>query len=100
MDFYGTLNTVLIIVFQKINEGFEWDSVEQGWILGSFFCGHVCSSLIGGYLADKISGKWVVGLGNLVSAFGTLLTPLAAKHSFSSLVVVRTTVGLGNVNYL
>ena len=68
--------------------------------MGSFYYGYVCSSLIAGYVAGKISGKWTAGLGGLVSGFGTLLTPVAAKHSLASLIIIRIIVGLGNVNYI
>ena len=74
--------------------------MEQGWVLGGFFYGTVFANLFGGYLSEKFGGKWVVGLGNLIPAFGTLLTPMAAKHSITSLIVTRIIVGIGIVNQI
>ena len=54
---------------------------------------------LGGYLAEKYGGKWFLGLGSLVTAVFTLLTPIAAKHSTTALIAVRVIEGLGEVNH-
>jgi MFS family permease len=67
----------------------------QGLILGSFFYGYVLTQLPGGRLAELWGGKWLYGLGVLVTALFTLLTPWAAKTSVYLLVAVRVMEGLG-----
>ncbi len=52
---------------------------------------------IGGYLAEKFGGKWFLGLGSLVTAVFTLLTPVAAKWGTGPLIAVRIIEGLGEV---
>ncbi len=58
---------------------------------------HLSKSKIGGYLAEKFGGKWFLGLGSLVTAVFTLLTPVAAKWGTGPLIAVRIIEGLGEV---
>lgn len=51
----------------------------QGYILGAFFYGYICTQIVGGRLAERFGGKWIYGLGVLVTTVFTLLTPWAAK---------------------
>jgi MFS family permease len=54
-------------------------------------------NLTGGYLAEKFGGKWFLGLGSMVTAVFTLLTPVAAKWGTGPLIAVRIIEGLGEV---
>ena len=74
---------------------FDWDSKQQGLILGSFFYGYVATQIPGGYLAEKYGGKWFYGLGTLCTAILTLLTPLAAKAGVGFFIGCRILEGLG-----
>ena len=74
---------------------FDWESKEQGLILGSFFYGYVATQIPGGFLAEKYGGKWFFGLGILCTAVFTLLTPLAAEMGVALFVVCRVLEGLG-----
>jgi fucose permease len=42
------------------DEGFDWDSQEQGMILGASFYGFFVYMLPGGLLAEKYGGRWVL----------------------------------------
>ena len=77
-------------------DGFDWSTEEQGLLLGAFFYGYVITQIPGGLFAEKFGGKWVFGLGVLLPAILTLLTPIAAYHSFTMVVVVRVLEGLAN----
>ena len=74
---------------------FDWDSKEQGLILGSFFYGYVATQIPGGFFAEKYGGKWFYGLGTLCTAILTLLTPLAAQAGVGFFVGCRILEGLG-----
>ena len=74
---------------------FDWNSKEQGLILGSFFYGYVVTQIPGGFLSEKYGGKWFYGLGTLCTAVLTLLTPLAAKVGVRCFVLCRILEGLG-----
>lgn len=81
-------------IFQKDGE-FLWDEYSQGIVLGSFFYGYVLTQIPGGRLAETLGGKLVYGIGVFLTSIFTLLTPIAARESFSALVVVRILEGLG-----
>ena len=66
----------------------ESDLVE-GVILGMFFYGYVLTQLPGGRLAEVFGGKWLFGVGVLITAVFTLLTPVAAKAGLPFLYAVR-----------
>lgn len=74
---------------------FNWNEQQQGNILGSFFYGYVLTQLPGGRLAELVGGKWLFGVGILVTAVFTLLTPVAASTSIWLLYAVRVIEGLG-----
>ena len=88
----------MLYCFLKKSGDFEWTQTEQSWILSSFFYGYAASQPIAGLLSGRYGGKWVFGLGNLITAIGTLLTPLIANTSKELFILVRVVEGLAEVN--
>ena len=83
-------------VTEVITDGpFDWGEREQGWLLGAFFYGYVATQIPGGRMAEKYGGKKLYGVGVLITAVFTLVTPLAANISIYALVLVRIIEGLG-----
>ncbi|XP_072175846.1 sialin-like [Diadema setosum] len=74
---------------------FNWDSNTKEQILASFFYGYILTQIPGGFLGDKIGGKWLFGLGVLCTAIFTLLTPIAADMGLAWLIAVRVLAGIG-----
>jgi len=74
---------------------FDWGAREQGWLLGAFFYGYVLTQIPGGRLAEQYGGKKLYGVGVLITAIFTILTPLAAHIDIYALVLVRVVEGLG-----
>ena len=74
---------------------FLWDESQQGIILGMFFYGYVLTQVPGGRMAEIVGGKWLMGVGVLITAVFTLLTPLAASTNIYLLYTVRIIEGLG-----
>ena len=74
---------------------FPWDESQQGIILGMFFYGYVLTQIPGGRMAEIVGGKWLMGVGVLVTAVFTLLTPPAALTNDYLLYTVRIIEGLG-----
>jgi len=74
---------------------FNWGAREQGWLLGAFFYGYVLTQIPGGRMSEVYGGKRLYGVGVLITAIFTLLTPLAANTSIYALVFVRIIEGLG-----
>ena len=74
---------------------FSWDESQQGIILGMFFYGYVLTQVPGGRMAEIVGGKWLMGVGVLITAVFTLLTPLAAVTNIYLLYCLRIIMGLG-----
>jgi MFS family permease len=54
-------NIAVAIVYMA--KEFGWSSTTQGLVLSSFFVGYLTTQVLGGALADKFGGKWVLGAG-------------------------------------
>ncbi|XP_071038195.1 sialin-like isoform X2 [Parasteatoda tepidariorum] len=73
---------------------FLWTPATQGIILGSFYYGYCCFQIIGGRLAEIYSGKLVFAVGTFLASIMAILTPLAAWHSVTAIVLVRVLQGV------
>ncbi|XP_047533173.1 sialin [Vanessa atalanta] len=74
---------------------FNWTAEQQSIILGSFFYGYVLTQIPGGRIAELFGGKLVYGVGVLLTAIFTILSPIAAFVDFKFFIVVRVLEGLG-----
>ncbi|XP_065062832.1 sialin-like [Rhopilema esculentum] len=74
---------------------FEWDEQLQGTILGSFFYGYMVTQLPGGLLATLFGGKWVFGIGILITSLLTIVTPFAARLNVNLFIALRVAEGIG-----
>ena len=68
-----------------------------GWILAAFFYGYILTQIPGGWLAERVGGKWVFGVGVLMTSVFTLLTPLAAFSNVKLLIITRALEGFFEV---
>lgn len=73
---------------------FNWDSKQQGFILGCFYYGYVSTQILGGYLAERFGGKVIMGGGLLASSVITMLFPVAAKTSTGFFIALRVVQGM------
>ncbi|XP_065574640.1 sialin-like isoform X2 [Artemia franciscana] len=74
---------------------FLWNEPTQGLILGAYFWGYILTQMLGGWLAEKHSAKWVFWTSVIVNAVLTLITPWAANVHFGLVIAVRFVEGLG-----
>ena len=74
---------------------FGWSDTERGLVLSSFFAGYLITQVLGGWLAQKLGGKAVLGFGVLWWSVFTIITPLSAFTSFPVLIAARIAMGLG-----
>ncbi|CAG8819549.1 20612_t:CDS:1, partial [Racocetra persica] len=51
-------NMTVAIIYMTLDFGYT--STTQGFILSSFFFGYLTTQILGGVLADKYGGKWVL----------------------------------------
>ena len=69
-------------------------------VLSSFFYGYIVTQILGGWLAGRLGGHRVYGIGVGVTAIFTLLTPPLANVSVYLLVAVRIIEGLFEVRHV
>jgi ACS family sodium-dependent inorganic phosphate cotransporter-like MFS transporter 5 len=86
--------SVAIVSMMKVDFK-DWTTEDKGVVLSSFFYGYIITQIPGGMLAERYGGKWVFGLGCLVTTLLTLITPIAAYQSRTLLIIVRVLEGLG-----
>ncbi|CAL4102694.1 unnamed protein product, partial [Meganyctiphanes norvegica] len=73
---------------------FDWDEKTQGLVLGCFFYGYLLTNFLGGRLAEHLGGRLVFGLGVLLTAILTVLSPFAARHSTFAFILIRILEGM------
>jgi MFS family permease len=67
----------LSVAAQSMQDQFGWSEPTKGWVLSAFFVGYFFGQVPGGWLATRYGGKWVFGVGVLVTAVLTLALPVA-----------------------
>lgn len=78
----------------NVESEFDWSPSAQGIVLGAFYYGYIVTQIPAGRLAEVVGGKWLCGLGVLLSVVVNFLTPLAARIHIYALVVCRFVLGL------
>ncbi|POG59204.1 hypothetical protein GLOIN_2v856345 [Rhizophagus irregularis DAOM 181602=DAOM 197198] len=58
---YADRSNIAVAIVYMAKE-FGWSSTTQGLVLSSFFVGYLTTQVLGGALADKFGGKWVLGV--------------------------------------
>ena len=91
-----------LLTFFKGNDGdFDWSAEQQGIILGSYYYGYFLTLILGGYLAEKYSGKWVFGSGVFFSGVFSVISPwLALEGGFWAFLACRICIGAASVRFI
>ena len=76
---------------------FQWDSIQQGLLLGCYYYGYMPSNVPGAWLSRKFGFKIVIGASQTVGSILTCIMPVAAKTSFTLLVTLQIILGLFQV---
>lgn len=76
---------------------FDWSAQEQAYVLSSYFWGYAVTSFFSGFAAELYGPRKVVFFTMLTTAVLTILSPEAAKLSYSLLVTIRVIIGLASV---
>lgn len=73
--------------------GFKWNEMEQGYVLGSFYWFHWVLQIPSGILAKKYGTKLVFGLSNFTGCLLCFFMPIAAYYNVQLLVILRIVQG-------
>lgn len=76
-------------------EQYHWSGTTRGWVLSSFFIGYLAGMVPAGWLANRYGGRRVMAVALVGWSCFTLLTPIAAGVSLTTLMFVRIAMGLG-----
>lgn len=79
--------------------GFHWNEIEQGHVLGSFYWMHWILQLPGGILGRRYGSKIIFGFANFSGAFLGFLMPLASYYDVNYLIFLRVLQGMITVNF-
>ncbi|CAK8672204.1 unnamed protein product [Clavelina lepadiformis] len=96
----NNLNLVIVTMVNTTEQNqtqsgtFNWDSKQQGLLLGSYFYGYAAGNIPGGWMAGKYGFRKVFGVSLLISAIFSVLTPPAAYANFYLAVMCRALLGL------
>ncbi len=78
-----------------MQEFYGWTDTTKGFVLSSFFIGYMLMQAPSGWLANKLGGKLILGVGVMFWSLCTVLTPIAAFISLPLLIAVRIAMGMG-----
>jgi ACS family sodium-dependent inorganic phosphate cotransporter len=76
-------------------EEYGWSATTKGFVLSSFFIGYFIAMVPGGWLANKLGGKILLGAALLFWSVFTFATPIAAGVSLAVLIGARILMGVG-----
>ncbi|VDK62814.1 unnamed protein product [Anisakis simplex] len=87
----GTANTTSSE--PTVSGSLVWSKSMQGLVLSAFYWGYMFSQVLGGYLAGRFGGKWII-LGSVgTSTVLTLVSPICAIAHVGVFLAVRVIMG-------
>jgi len=85
--------SAMSVALPILGKKFQLTPFESGLILSSFFVGYAVFNFVGGYLADKVGPKKVMGIA--MAAWSIFCGLTAGTFNFASLFIVRVFFGFG-----
>ncbi|GFU17314.1 inorganic phosphate cotransporter, partial [Nephila pilipes] len=73
---------------------FDWDSKQQGYVLGAGFFGYLVIQVFGGKVADTVGAKSPLVVSNILMGLLTFISPFAAWWNIYALLAVQFVRGL------
>uniref|UniRef100_F1L297 Sialin n=1 Tax=Ascaris suum TaxID=6253 RepID=F1L297_ASCSU len=78
----------------EIEGSLLWSKGTQGSVLSAFFWGYIFSQILGGYIAGRYGGKYVIGVSVLLSSVLNLISPVSANASVAIFIAIRVLLGV------
>lgn len=92
----GYVSGFIQVEYEK--NGFHWNAIEQGRVLGSFYWMHWLTQLPGGILGRRYGSKLIFGCANFVGCFLGFFMPIAAYYDVNYFICLRVVQGMITVN--
>jgi ACS family sodium-dependent inorganic phosphate cotransporter len=92
LSYFDRVNLSVAVI--PMQAEFGWPETQKGLLLAAVFVGYIVSQTAGGWLVQRFGALRLLSIALLGFSSMTLLTPLAARHSFELLVALRTVLGL------
>lgn len=73
----------------------HWDNFFSGIVLSAFWGGYALTQVLGGSLADKFGGEFLLVIAMILWSGATALTPVAAAAGSAQILIVRVLLGAG-----
>ena len=86
--------TNIAVAALAIQDEYGWSDSEMGVALSSFFYGYATMQIPSGWLSARFGGKRVLAVCVALWSMFTIVTPLAVKVSFGTLLAARVGMGL------
>ena len=80
--------------FEIIEGEFDWDTSEQGLLMGSYYWGYTAAQIPAAWLASKYGFRMVFGVSMLVSGVITIIFPLCAFVHVYLALAARVLIGI------
>ena len=93
-DFETILNRTNDEQFEIIEGEFDWDTSEQGLLMGSYYWGYTAAQIPAAWLASKYGFRMVFGVSMLVSGVITIIFPLCASVHVYLALAARVLIGI------
>eukprot|EP00439_Symbiodinium_sp_Y106_P061307 s4314_g9.t1 len=65
-----------------IRQDLEFSDTEAGSLLSAFASGYMLTQILGGTLADRVGGKWILQLAICAVSMGSIVGPIALQQGF------------------
>ncbi|CAE7254670.1 PHT4 [Symbiodinium natans] len=66
----------------EIRQDIQLSDAEAGSLLSAFASGYMLTQILGGALADRIGGKWILQIAICAVSLGSMVAPLALQKGF------------------
>ena len=75
----SSARVTMSITMPAVSQHLGWDKQVSGTALSAFFCGYVCTNILGGHLADRVGGETVICYAGVGWALLTTILPFLAE---------------------
>ncbi|GFU40059.1 inorganic phosphate cotransporter [Trichonephila clavipes] len=91
-------STTSSITKSQIKGEFDWDSKQQGYIIGVGFLGYLIFQVLGGKVADTVGAKLPLVASNILMGIFTFISPFASWWNIYAILITQFFRGVTQSN--